>query len=154
TEASGIRGALVACTGNTGCKFSATDTKGQAAILAEHLDRTITLDQPINIHLTGCPHSCAQHLVADIGLLGGRIGDDAVEGYHVRIGGSAAGAGDQEQKVARDLWRDVPFAELPGRVERLLRVYLRNRRDAGESFHAFAGRHQVEDLTRLCHATD
>ena len=30
-QASAIRGALVACTGNAGCKFSASDTKRHAA---------------------------------------------------------------------------------------------------------------------------
>src|SRR6185437_9758494 len=59
-RASNIRGALVACTRNTGCKFAATDTKGQALALAEHLEQRLALDQPVNIHLTGCPHSCAQ----------------------------------------------------------------------------------------------
>ncbi len=59
--ASAIRGALVACTGNTGCKFAATNTKGQALILADHLEQHVALDRPVNIHLTGCPHSCAQH---------------------------------------------------------------------------------------------
>ena len=72
TTASGIRGGLVACTGSTGCKFAATDTKGQALAIAQYLESRVPLDQPINIHLTGCPNSCAQHYVGDIGLLGSR----------------------------------------------------------------------------------
>ena len=28
----------------------------------------VTIDRPINIHLTGCHNSCAQHYIGDIGL--------------------------------------------------------------------------------------
>jgi ferredoxin-nitrite reductase len=142
--ASAIRGALVACTGNTGCKFSATDTKGQAMILADHLERRITLDQPVNIHLTGCPHSCAQHFVADIGLLGVKVGDDMVEGYTIVVGG---GAGD-ERRVAHEIFAQVPMDEMPARVEGILRAYLARRRGL-ESFHDFAARHSAEELKAL-----
>jgi len=60
-RASALRGGLVACTGNAGCKFSASDTKRHAAALVDWLEPRIRIDQPINIHLTGCHHSCAQH---------------------------------------------------------------------------------------------
>src|SRR6202035_2434033 len=88
-SASAITGCVVACTGNTGCRFSATDTKGQAVALARYLDARVSLDAPINLHLTGCPNSCAQHYVADIGLLGTQVpqSDASVEGYHVFVGG-------------------------------------------------------------------
>jgi ferredoxin-nitrite reductase len=62
-----VRGALVACTGNKGCRFAATDTKGHAQQIADYLEPLVMIDQPINIHLTGCPHSCAQHYIGDIG---------------------------------------------------------------------------------------
>src|SRR5229473_2695433 len=95
-----IRSGLVACTGNTGCKFALTNTKGQALALAEQLEASVALDQPLNVHLTGCPNSCAQHYVADIGLLGTKVeaGDDMVEGYDVFIGGGA-GIGDRKSVV-------------------------------------------------------
>ncbi len=143
-SASAIRGALVACTGNTGCKFSATDTKGQAMILADYLERRVTLDQPVNIHFTGCPHSCAQHFVADIGLLGVKVGDDMVEGYTIVVGG---GAGN-ERRVAHEIFSQVPMDEMPPRVEAILRTYLARRRGA-ESFHDFAARHSAEELRAL-----
>src|SRR5215813_2672211 len=54
-EATNIAGGLVACTGNTGCKWAAADTKGHALALASHLNKTVRLESPINIHLTGCP---------------------------------------------------------------------------------------------------
>jgi ferredoxin-nitrite reductase len=145
-RANAIRGALVACTGNTGCKFSATDTKGQAIALAEHLESRVALDQPINIHLTGCPHSCAQHYVGDIGLLGVKIaqGDDMVEGYSVVIGGGAGA----ERALGRELWRDVPMAELPEKLERMLKAYLAQR-EGDESFHAFTGRRAIDVLRQI-----
>jgi ferredoxin-nitrite reductase len=143
-----IRGGLVACTGNTGCKFAATNTKGQALALAEYLERRVALDQPINIHLTGCPHSCAQHYVGDIGLLGAKVeaGDDTIEGYHIYVGGGAGG----ERGLGREIARAVPFAEVPERLARLLETYLRHRRGPGEPFHAFARRHSIEELRALC----
>jgi len=144
-SASSIRGALVACTGNTGCKFSATDTKGQAMILADYLDRRLSLDQPVNIHLTGCPNSCAQHFVGDIGLLGIKVGEDMVEGYTIVIGGGAG----PEQRLGREIFAQVPMAEVPPRVEAILRGYLAHRRDA-ESFHDFAARHSIDELKALC----
>src|SRR4030095_3445606 len=67
-ESTNIAGCLIACTGTTGCKFAATDTKGHAVALAQYLNKRIGLDQPINIHVTGCPNSCAQHYIGDIGL--------------------------------------------------------------------------------------
>jgi ferredoxin-nitrite reductase len=143
-SASSIRGGLVACTGNTGCKFSATDTKGQAMILADYLERRITLDQPVNIHLTGCPHSCAQHFVGDIGLLGVKVGDDMVEGYTIVIGGSAG----PERRLGREIFPQVPMAEVPKKVEAILRAYLADRH-AEESFNDFAARHSVDELKAL-----
>ena len=144
-QASNIRGALVACTGNTGCKFSATDTKGQALRLAAHLDGRLALDQPVNIHLTGCPNSCAQHHVGDIGLLGTKIGDDAVEGYSIYVGGGAGA----ERGLGREIYPALPMAEVLRRVEGLLRAYLAHRREPAESFHDFARRHAVDELKRL-----
>src|SRR4029434_5913299 len=100
-SASSIRAGIVACTGNGGCKFSASDTKSHALAIAEYLEPRIKVDQPVNIHLTGCPHSCAQHYIGDIGLLGTKVtvGEETIEGYHLFVGG---GYGEQ-QHIARQL---------------------------------------------------
>ncbi len=142
-RASNLRGALVACTGNTGCKFSATDTKGQALALARHLEGRLGLDQPVNIHLTGCPHSCAQHYAGDIGLLGAKIGEEAVEGYAIYVGGGAGA----ERGLGREIYPALPMAEVPRRVEGLLRHYLAERREP-ESFIAFTRSRSPEELRR------
>jgi len=144
---SAIRAGLVACTGNAGCKFALSDTKRDALALAHHLEPRVTLDTPLNIHLTGCPNSCAQHYVGDIGLVAARVdagGDDEVEGYHLVVGGGSAA----ERGLARELFQSIPAAELPQRVEALLRSYLSARRD-GETFNAFANRHSVAELAAL-----
>jgi len=147
--ASAVRGGLVACTGNTGCKFAATDTKGQAMALADYLDRRVALDRPINIHLTGCPNSCAQHYVGDIGLLGVKIGNEMVEGYAVLLGGGAGG----ERALAREIYSEVSMADLPGTIERMLKGYIAHRRD-GESFHDFTARYPIETLRALFDTAD
>lgn len=149
TDASRVAGGVVACTGSTGCRFSATDTKGQAIVLARHLDARVTLDAPINIHLTGCPHSCAQHYIADIGLLGAQVpaGDATVDGYHVYVGGGV----EHERGLGRELAKNVPFDEVPPLVLRLLQTYAREH-TPDETFHAFAARHDVPALQRMAGA--
>src|SRR5581483_4324443 len=72
-EANALRSGLVACTGNTGCKFAASNTKRHAEEIASWCETRVSLDTPVNIHLTGCHHSCAQHFVAEIGLLACKV---------------------------------------------------------------------------------
>ncbi len=146
TGASAASGGIVACTGNTGCRFSSTNTKGQALAIASYLDEHLTLDRPINIHLTGCPNSCAQHYIGDIGLLGTMVDTPAgpVEGYHVYVGGGS----DHERDLAREFAKAVPFDDLPPLLTRLLSAYLDRRRD-GEGFLDFTRRHEIADLAAM-----
>jgi ferredoxin-nitrite reductase len=141
-----ISGGLIACTGNTGCQWAATNTKAQAVLLARHLERKLQLDQPINIHLTGCPNSCAQHYMGDIGLVGAKVnqGGESVEGYHVVLGGGFG----EKQAVAKEIFRGIAFSELPILLEHVLKVYLA-KRHRGESFVDFTRRHSVKELQEL-----
>ena len=143
-DATSIRSGLVACTGNAGCKYAASNTKSQAIVLAQYLEERVVLDAPINIHLTGCHHSCAQHYIGDIGLEATQVevGDDMVEGYHLCVGGGWG----SEQGIGRRLFDSLPFDDIPPIVERLLRSYLSKRRDRDESFAAFARRHELDAL--------
>jgi ferredoxin-nitrite reductase len=146
-KASAIRAGLIACTGNVGCKFALADTKRHALALADHLDTRLALDMPLNIALTGCPNSCAQHAIGDIGLLATKVdaGDDQeVEGYHIHVGGGSGA----EQRLGREIFSSVAADGVPGRVEAMLRAFLAHRRD-GESFHNFVGRHSDADLTAI-----
>ncbi len=147
TNASAVRAGLIACTGNAGCKYSLSDTKRHALEIADYLDQRIDLDQPLNIHLTGCPNSCAQHYVGDIGLLATKVdlgGDAEAEGYHLIVGGGS-GAG---LALGREICRDIPADELPRRLETGLGAYLA-RRAAGETFQTFANRRSVAELAAL-----
>jgi ferredoxin-nitrite reductase len=143
-EPSNAAGGIVACTGNFGCKYSSCDTKGHAGTLARALaTRRSTLSHPVNIHFTGCPHSCAQHYCGDIGLVGAKLADGS-EAYHVVLGG---GMGD-EQGIAREIFRGVRADEVPALVENLLAGY-EQRKAVGESFVAWTRRHTVGQIQEM-----
>ena len=143
-QATSFRSGLVACTGNQGCKYAAADTKGQAMKLSHYLGDRVDLNQPLNIHVTGCHHSCAQHYIGDIGLLGTAVSrdDDLVEGYHVVIGGGYGNRG----RVGRQLFDAIAFEDIPPLIERILLAYLEHRADATEAFVDFAARHTDEQI--------
>jgi ferredoxin-nitrite reductase len=145
-EAASVTGGVIACTGNTGCKFAATNTKGQAVELARYLERKLHLDQPINIHLTGCPNSCAQHYIGDIGLLGVKIGqnENQQEAYHVFFGGRAG----FEQQLGKQVFHGVAFSELPALLEKVMKIYL-ERRSGNETFIQFVTRHELSRLQEI-----
>jgi len=145
-QQSNLRSGLVACTGNSYCKFASSNTKGHALELADYLEKRVELDQPINIHLTGCPNSCAQHYLGDVGLLGAKVkvAGETVEGYHVFVGG---GFGDN-QAVGRQVFQGISFEQLKPTLERILKGYLRHRQ-AGESFQKFTQRHDLNTLQAI-----
>jgi ferredoxin-nitrite reductase len=149
TSASSIRAGLVACTGNVGCKFAASDTKRHAEEIARWCEPRVELDGPVNIHLTGCHHSCAQHYVGDVGLLACKIegADDqpAIEGYHILVGGAFG----PDAALAREIYRDVSADDAPQTIERMLKAYLSHRATSAETFQAFTRRHDVEALKTL-----
>ncbi|MSU27307.1 MAG: NirA family protein [Pedosphaera sp.] len=143
-EATNIMGGLVACTGSAGCKWAATETKGQAVALGAHLNKKLQLDHPINIHLTGCPNSCAQHYVGDIGLQGVKVGNASSEGYHVVFGGGTGA----DAAIGKQLFTGIPFSDLPALLERVLTTY-QAKRQPGEIFAAFTRRHEVKQLQEM-----
>ena len=143
-SADSIRSGLVACTGNAGCKYAAANTKAHATEIADYLESRLRLDHPINIHLTGCHHSCAQHYIGDIGLLATKVsvGEDTVEGYHLYIGGGFG----PDQEIGRELYRDIVATDLPRLIERIGRSYLEFRLSKDESFRNFSKRYSADAL--------
>jgi ferredoxin-nitrite reductase len=141
-----IRSGIIACTGAAFCKYAQAHTKQHANELANFLDRKFRLDQPINIHLTGCPHSCAQHYMGDIGLLATkvRMGGESVEGYHVFVGGGFSG----NQAVGRQVFTGIAFSEMSSTLEKMLNGYLRHR-DGTETFSQFTQRHDLNSLQAI-----
>ena len=149
TTTSIIRAGLVACTGATGCKFGNAHTKENADEIAAWCEERVALDSPINVHLTGCHHSCAQHYIGDIGLIGARVPvneeGDTEPGYHVLVGGGFGADG----VMARELIQNVKAEDAPKTVEQILKTYIANRASADETFIKFAGRHDIDDLKRM-----
>ncbi len=144
-----IRAGLVACTGNTGCKFAASDTKRHAEEIARWCETRVALDTPVNIHLTGCHHSCAQHFVSEIGLLACKVqaneDDDPIEGYHILVGGGFG----PNAALGRELFRDVTAEATPRTVERILKAYLAHRASREETFLDFTRRHEIDALKSM-----
>ncbi|MBB6431250.1 NirA family protein [Algisphaera agarilytica] len=142
-SASSFAAGVVACTGKFACQFASAHTKehGQAAV--EHLQTKFELDSPINIHLTGCTHSCAQHYIGDIGLVGAST-EDGREAYNVVLGGGS----DHDQGIARPLTGPVAYDELNPFLEGVIGTYLENRED-DETFLSFTRRHDDDALKQL-----
>lgn len=152
-EAANVRAGLVACTGNAGCKFAGADTKAHAMVIANHLESRVQLDHPLNIHLTGCHHSCAQHYIGDIGLIACAAENaegDMVEGYHIFIGGGyGPDTHGQGSMIGRQLFEAIPATDIPPLIERVLLTYL-DRREGTESFAAWARRQDTETIKTEC----
>ena len=149
TSATSIRAGLVACTGNVGCRFAASDTKRHAEDIAQWCEARVAVDTPVNIHLTGCHHSCAQHYIGDIGLLACKV--ETVRGRRSGRGLPRAlvgGGFGPDAALAREIFRDVPAPEAPKTIERMLKAYLANRTAPDETFLAFSRRHEVERSKR------
>jgi len=150
-DASHIRAGLIACTGNAGCRFAASNTKRHAAEIGDWCEPRVEMDKPVNIHVTGCHHSCAQHYISDIGLIGARVPvneEDTVEGYHLFTGGGFGPDAD----VGQEVYHDLKAEDAPKTVEALLKAYIAHRSSPDETFLSFARRHDGETLRKLADA--
>jgi sulfite reductase (ferredoxin) len=137
------RGAI-ACTGTEFCKLAITETKSFTRWLVGELDDLLPgFDQDLKLNVTGCPNSCGQHWIADIGIEGKKmkVGEQMVDAYYFFVGG-AVGA---HQKMARPVGFRCPATEVPEAIARLLRAYQSERFDA-ENLRQFFARHTEEDL--------
>jgi ferredoxin-nitrite reductase len=147
TEAKAFRAGLVACTGSVGCRLASADTKLHADAIASWCESVLTIDSPVNIHLTGCPNSCAQHLISDIGLLATRVevtDEETIDGYHVYLGGGFG----PDAECGSELIRDIAAENTPELIEKLLRAYQNLRTSADEPFLAFARRIDFDALRK------
>ncbi len=147
-EATPLRAGLIACTGATGCRFGAAQTKETAEAIAQHCEPRVALDTPINIHVTGCHNTCAQHYIGDIGLIGAKVpisDEDSVNGFHIHVGGAF---GDRAA-IGTEVLRDVKQEDAPRVIERMLGVYLAQRASPAETFLDFTRRHDEAALKQL-----
>ncbi|MEN9840449.1 MAG: ferredoxin--nitrite reductase [Verrucomicrobiota bacterium] len=142
-EAGLATGGIIACTGSWGCKYASADTKAHALALIRELPSRVTIDQPVNIHVTGCAHTCAQHYCGDLGFISTKLADGS-PGYHMVLGGGM----DHEQGIAREVFKGVRADELTATVVRVLDTWQKHRA-TGESFVAWSRRHEVKHLQEL-----
>ncbi len=136
-SASPIHRGVVTCTGIEFCKLAVTETKVRAREIVEYLERRVTLEEPLRIHITGCPNTCAQSPIAHIGLQGSKVkvGDQMLESYDVAVGGQLG----RDRAFNHFVLRKIPATQVKFRLERLLLEY-RQKRAGGESFNAFCSR--------------
>jgi sulfite reductase (ferredoxin) len=143
-DASSFRRGAVACTGTEFCKLAITETKAFSRWLVEELEERIPgFDQHLKLHVTGCPNSCGQHWIADIGIEGKkqRVDGEMVDAYYFCVGGAVG----QFASIARPIGYRCPATDVPAAIERLLRSYM-DLRQSEENLRQFFSRHSDETL--------
>ena len=134
----------VACSGTEFCKLAITETKSFSRWLVEELEERLPgFDQHLKLHVTGCPNSCGQHWIADVGIEGKKIkvNDRLVDAYYFCVGGALG----LHQATARPVGYRCAATEVPDALERLLGRYL-NEREVGENLRRFFARHSDTQL--------
>jgi sulfite reductase (ferredoxin) len=137
------RGAI-ACTGTEFCKLAITETKGFTRWLVDELEERLPeFDQQLKLHVTGCPNSCGQHWIADIGIEGKKIKHEGklTDAYYFCLGGAVG----EHAAIARPVGYRCPAPLVPEAIERLLRQYLSDRSE-GENLRAWFSRYTNEEL--------
>jgi sulfite reductase (ferredoxin) len=137
------RGA-VACTGTEFCKLAITETKTFTRWLVEELEERLPgFDQQLKLNVTGCPNSCGQHRIADIGLEGKKlkINGRLQDAYYFCLGGAVG----EHAGFGRPIGYRCAADEVPDAIERLLRHYMFYR-EGGENLRQFFARHTDAEL--------
>ena len=135
---------VIACSGTEFCKLAITETKSFSRWLVEELDERMPgFDQHLKLHVTGCPNSCGQHWIADIGIEGKKMKVDGrmEDAYYFCLGGALG----LNQATARPIGFRCLAREVPDAIERLLRTYLADR-FSGENPRQFFARHSDLEL--------
>ena len=146
-QASVFARGTVACTGSEFCKLALTETKGFARWLTQELEaRLPNFQEQLRLNITGCPNSCGQHWIADIGIEGKKIKVDGrmVDAYYFCIGGSVG----QFASIARPVGYRCAASDVPDAIERLL-VGFDERRESGENLRRFLARHSNEEIRSI-----
>jgi ferredoxin-nitrite reductase len=101
---------LVSCTGAQFCNFALIETKNQGLAMTKALESELILSKPVRIHWTGCPNSCGQPQVADIGLMGTKVRKNGktVEGVDIYMGGKVG----KDAKLGTCVQKSVPCEDL------------------------------------------
>jgi sulfite reductase (ferredoxin) len=143
-EASTFWRGAVACTGTEFCKLAITETKSFTRWLVEELEERVpAFDQQLRLNVTGCPNSCGQHRLADIGLEGKKIKVNGAlqDAYYFCLGGAVG----EHAGLARPVGYRCAAEEVPEAIARLLESYLSGR-STGEDLRSFFARHSETQL--------
>lgn len=109
---------LVSCTGSQFCGFALIETKNRALAMIKALEAELEVSQSVRIHWTGCPNSCGQPQVADIGLMGtkGRKNGQVVEAVDIWMGGKVG----FEAELGSRVMKQIPCDDLKSVLKDLL----------------------------------
>ncbi|NEN90560.1 MAG: ferredoxin--nitrite reductase [Okeania sp. SIO3H1] len=110
--------AVVSCTGAQFCNFALIETKNRAVAMVKELEAELSMPKPVRIHWTGCPNSCGQPQVADIGLMGTKARKDGkmVEGVDLYMGGTVG----KDAKLGSCVQKGIPCEDLKAILRNLL----------------------------------
>lgn len=137
-EPSNFRKGCVSCTGIEFCNLAVTETKNRMIKLMGQLEQEASFfKDKIRIHFSGCPSSCGQHQVADIGFRGAQRTVDGVKHqcFDMFLGGKL-GEGAHFNKLVLP---KVDYDDVHKTIGKLLK-YFQDNRNEGEAFHAFVDR--------------
>ncbi len=146
-QASVFARGTVACTGSEFCKLALTETKGFARWLTHELEERLPdFQEQLRLNITGCPNSCGQHWIADIGIEGKKIKVEGrmVDAYYFCVGGSVG----QFASIARPVGYRCAATDVPDAIERLLAGF-NERREDGENLRRFLARQSNEDIRAI-----
>ncbi|MBD1379972.1 nitrite/sulfite reductase [Metabacillus arenae] len=137
-------GYSVSCTGIEYCNLALVETKERMRRIAEFLDEEVSLDVPVRIHMVGCPNSCGQRAIADIGLQGIKMKTKEkgmIEAFEIYVGGTLLDGGKFNEKLKGK----IDGEDLPGVLKQLL-IYYKNTKQEKETFYDFMNRIGLEPL--------
>jgi sulfite reductase beta subunit-like hemoprotein len=133
---------VISCPGTDSCKLGITSSMGLNTAIREklaQLDIDDAATRRIRIHMSGCPNSCGQHHIANIGYHGAAIkqGRRQIPAYHVYLAGSYKDGAPLRMGTLVPL--RLPAKRVPEATERFLSLYQRERKD-GEEFNDYFDR--------------
>lgn len=137
---------IIACPGTDTCGLGITSSKGLARALAEVFPAGRVPEDlaGVDIKISGCHNSCAQHHISTIGLhgVGKRIGEHVAPHYELHLGGSVNGAAKIGQMIVK-----LPAKAVPAALSHLIDVYRRDRQanEGLPKFIARAGKIKLKD---------
>jgi ferredoxin-nitrite reductase len=137
-------GYAVSCTGNEYCNLALVETKERMREIALYLDEHVLIDTPIRMHMVGCPNSCGQRQIADIGFQGVLIKtpDGMAEAFEIFVGGTL---NYHDTQFNERLKGRVAADDLAPVVKELIEYFIEHKQPA-ESFFSFVKRVGVETL--------